>query len=82
MPPGGKFVSGLVRTRMTRGAATGSRFWTVVAAVSTTRAILKRLQGKDEVVFRKTLRRGDTLVITTQSEGVSVQGPGTGNMET
>jgi hypothetical protein len=66
---------------MTRGAAAGSRFWTVVAAVFTTRAVLRRLQGKDSVVFRKALRPGDTLVITTQEEGVSVQGPGTGNME-
>jgi hypothetical protein len=76
---GGPFA--LVRARMWRGAMGGSRLWTVVAAVSVTRSLIKRLSGEDTVLFSRKLMPGETLVIANQQEGVSVSGPGTGNME-
>jgi hypothetical protein len=71
----------LVRARMWQGAMGGSRVWTVLAAVSVTRALIKRLSGQDTVLFSKQLAPGETLVIANQQEGVSVSGRGAGNIE-
>jgi hypothetical protein len=71
----------MVRARMWSGALGGSRLWTVVAAVSVTRSLIRRLSGQDTVLFSRKLGPGETLVIANQAEGVSVSGPGTGNME-
>ncbi|MEY2569270.1 MAG: hypothetical protein QOE35_3799 [Actinomycetota bacterium] len=76
---GGPFA--MVRARMWSGALGGSRLWTVVAAVSVTRSLIRRLSGQDTVLFSRKLGPGETLVIARQAEGVSVSGPGTGNME-
>ena len=76
---GGPFA--LVRARMWQGALGGSPVWTILAAVSVTRALIKRLSGEDAVLFTRKLLPGETLVIANQQEGVSVQGPGTGNMK-
>ena len=76
---GGPFA--LVRARMWQGAMAGSRVWTVLATVSVARGLIKRLSGQDAVLFSRKLLPGETLVISNQEEGVSVQGPGTGNME-
>ena len=76
---GGAFA--LVRARMWQGALGGSPVWTILAAVSVTRALIKRLSGEDAVLFTRKLLPGETLVIANQQEGVSVQGPGTGNMK-
>ena len=70
----------MIRGRMWSGAISGNRMWTVVAAVSVTRALVRRLSGQDTVLFRKRLIPGETLVIVNKAEGVSVSGPGTGNM--
>jgi hypothetical protein len=76
---GGPFA--MVRARMWSGAMSGSRLWTVVAAVSVARSLIRRLSGEDTVLFSRKLLPGETLVIANQREGVSVSGPGTGNME-
>ena len=76
---GGPFA--LVRARMWQGAMGGSPVWTVLAAVSVTRALVKRLSGEDSVLFTHKLLPGETLVIANQEEGVSVQGPGTGKVK-
>jgi hypothetical protein len=75
---GGPFA--MMRGRMWSGAMGGSRLWTVVAAVSVTRSLIRRLSGRDQVLFSRKLLPGETLVIVNQEEGVSVSGPGTGNM--
>jgi hypothetical protein len=66
---------------MWSGAMSGNRFWTVIAAVSVARTLIRRLSGQDTVLFSRKLVPGETLVIVNQQEGVSVSGPGTGNME-
>ena len=76
---GGPFT--MIRARMWSGAMSGSRLWTVVAAVSVARTMIRRLSGQDTVLFSRKLASGETLVIVNQQEGVSVSGPGTGNME-
>ncbi len=76
---GGPFA--VVRSRMWSGAMSGSRFWTVITAVSVARTLIRRLSGQDAVLFSRELGPGETLVIVNQQEGVSVSGPGTGNME-
>jgi hypothetical protein len=76
---GGPFT--MIRARMWSGAMSGSRLWTVVAAVSVARSLIRRLSGEDTVLFSRKLLPGETLVIANQREGVSVSGPGTGNME-
>lgn len=70
----------MIRARMWSGALGGSRLWTVVAAVSVTRSIIRRMSGQDTVLFSKKLGPGETLVIAHQQEGVSVSGPGTGKV--
>ena len=76
---GGPFA--MFRARMWSGAMSGSRMWTVVAAVSVARSLIRRLSGQDTILFSRRLVPGETLVIVNQQEGVSVSGPGTGNME-
>jgi hypothetical protein len=76
---GGPFA--MVRARMWSGAMSGNRMWTVVAAISVTRSLIRRLSGQDTTLFSRKLLPGETLVIVNQQEGVSVSGPGTGNME-
>lgn len=76
---GGPFA--MVRARMWAGAMSGSRLWTVVAAVSVARSLIRRLSGEDTVLFSRKLLPGETLVIANQQEGVSVSGRETGNME-
>jgi hypothetical protein len=72
----------MLRGRMVRGAAAGSKFWTVVSAVAFARRILKRLSGSEpQVLFSHRLRPGETLVIASQDEGVRVEGGPQGNME-
>jgi hypothetical protein len=67
---------------MMRGAAAGSRFWTVVSAIALARRILKRLSGsQSEVLYSHRLQPGETLIIANQAEGVRVEGAPTGNME-
>jgi hypothetical protein len=74
--------SSLMRARMVRGAAAGSKFWTVISAIAFARRILKRLSGSnDDVLYRHRLQPGETLVIANQGEGVRVEGAPTGNME-
>lgn len=76
---GGPFA--LVRSRMWSGAMSGSRLWTVVAAASVARTLIRRLSGQDTVLLSRKLLPGETLVVVNQQDGVSVSGPGTGNME-
>ena len=72
----------LVRARMVRGTAAGSRFWTAISAVLFIRGLLKRMAGsQNPVLFSHKLGPGETLVITSQSEGVRVEGAPQGNME-
>ena len=51
------------------------------ASNSNARSLIRRLSGEDTVLFSRKLLPGETLVIANQREGVSVSGPGTGNME-
>ena len=83
MAKGGRSMpAALIRGRMVRGAAAGSRFWTVVSAVALARRVIKRLSGSQgEVLFSRRLQPGEVLVIASQEEGVRVERPGTGNME-
>ena len=76
---GGPFT--MIRARMWSGAMGGSGFWTVIAAASVARTLIRRLSGQDTILFSRKLIPGETLVIVNQQEGVSVSGPGTGNME-
>jgi len=77
-----KAIGWVLRGRTLQGAASGSRFWTVVSAIALSRRIIKRLAGSQgDVLYSHRLRPGETLVIANQSEGVRVEGAPTGNME-
>jgi hypothetical protein len=59
------YFATLLRARMWQGAVSGSRLWTVVAAVTLGRALLKRLGGdEEEIVYSEELPPGQALVIT------------------
>lgn len=58
----------LFRTGLRRGLLGGSRVWTVVAvSVAGVRLLKKLAGGQPEVVFRRALRPGEALVVSTRS---------------
>lgn len=65
-------MPGFIARRAFAGAASGSRFWTVVAVATVVRAVVRRLGGDDDkVLYRYRLEPGDVLVISGADEEVT-----------
>lgn len=66
----------LLRIAFKKGVMGGSRVWTVIGGAALGLRLLKRLTASEpEVVYRKSLRPGESLLISHDRQPRSVRSP-------